>query len=148
MRAPLTSSVLLLTMATCLLTARELTFSEDAGTIMYKHCAGCHHPNDAAPMSLLSYAEIKPWAAAVREAVLLKTMAPWKADAHYGKWSNDASLSAQEISTIVNWIDQGKKEGDRKLLPPQPVFSTEWKIGKTGCHYLQPFSCQSRLDGM
>src|SRR5438270_4456894 len=81
-------------------------------------------------MSLLTYAEFKPWAAAIREAVLLRTMPPWKADAHYGKWSNDASLSAQEISTIIGWIDHGRKEGDPKLLPPPPTFSTDWKIGK------------------
>jgi cytochrome c553 len=111
------------------LAARELTFSEDAAPVIFKHCAGCHHPNDLAPMSFLTYEQVKPWAAAIREAVLLKTMPPWKADPHYGRWANDWSLSEQEIATIVSWVDQGKKEGDKSKLPPQPAFSSGWRIG-------------------
>jgi hypothetical protein len=120
------------------LAARNLTFSEDVAPILYKSCAGCHHPDDLAPMSLLTYAQVKPWAAAIREAVTLRTMPPWKADPHYGKWSNDTSLSDREIRTIVEWIDRGKIEGDPRKLPPQPVFSTEWKIGKPDAVFAIP----------
>jgi hypothetical protein len=57
------------------------TFSRDVAPILYKHCAQCHHANDIAPMSLLTYKEVRPWAASVREAVVLRRMPPWKADA-------------------------------------------------------------------
>ena len=110
--------------------AREITFDADVAPIVFKHCSTCHHPNDIAPMSFLSYQEVKPWAAAIRESVLTRKMPPWKADAHYGKWANDWSLSDREIDTIKTWVDQGKKEGDPKSLPPTPVFTTDWKIGK------------------
>src|ERR1041385_2780602 len=92
--------------------------------ILYKHCAGCHHPNDIAPMSMLNYRETRPWAAAIRESVLSKKMPPWKADPRYGTWSNDWSLRDSEIAAIKAWVDQGSREGDPKLLPPPPVFST------------------------
>ncbi len=108
----------------------DVTFSRDVAPILYKHCVNCHHPNDIAPMALLSYREVRPWAAAIREAVLSKQMPPWKADPHFGSWSNDSSLSQSEIATIKAWVDGGSKEGDPKLLPQQPVFSTDWKIGK------------------
>src|SRR5579863_8574364 len=111
------------------LCAGEVTYV-DVAPLLYTHCAGCHHPNDIAPMSLLSYRETRPWAAAIREAVLSKQMPPWKADPHYGKWSNDWSLRDSEIATIKAWVDQGSKEGDPKQLPAAPVFSTDWKIGK------------------
>lgn len=123
---------------------REVTFTQDVAPILYQHCASCHHPDDIAPMSLLTYQQVKPWASAIREAVLMKTMPPWKADPHYGKWSNDSSLSAQEINTVKEWVDGGKKEGDPNLLPQQPVFSTDWKIGKPDAvisipkHVLEP----------
>lgn len=113
-----------------LLQAEEVTFSTDVAPILYKHCANCHHPNDIAPMSMLNYREVRPWAAAIREAVLSRQMPPWKADPHYGKWSNDWSLSEHEVALIKEWVDSGAKEGDPKRLPPQPVFSTDWKIGK------------------
>jgi hypothetical protein len=49
-------------------------------------------------------------------------MPTWKADAHYGKWSNDWSLSETEIATIKAWVE-GAREGDPKLVPATPVFS-------------------------
>lgn len=115
--------------AASLLYGDEVTYS-DVAPILYKHCAGCHHPNDLAPMAFLNYRETRPWAAAIREAVLSRQMPPWKADPRYGKWSNDWSLSDEDIAKIKAWVDQGAKEGDPKLLPATPVFSADWKIGK------------------
>jgi hypothetical protein len=115
--------------APAFLCAGEVTYV-DVAPILYKHCAGCHHPNDIAPMSMLNYRETRPWAAAIRESVLSKKMPPWKADPRYGTWSNDWSLRDNEIAAIKAWVDQGSKEGDPKLLPAAPVFSTDWKIGK------------------
>ncbi len=116
--------------ASPMLRGGDVTFSEDVAPILYKHCANCHHANDIAPMTLLSYQEARPWAAAIREAVLTRQMPPWKADPQYGKWSNDWSLSESDIATIKAWVDQGAREGDPKRLPAAPVFSTDWKIGK------------------
>ncbi|MDQ6758495.1 MAG: hypothetical protein M3Z32_01360, partial [Acidobacteriota bacterium] len=105
------------------------TFTRDVAPILYKHCAGCHHANDIAPMPLLTYKEVRPWTASIREAVVLRRMPPWKADPHVGKWSNDPSLSATEVATITAWIDGGKLQGDPKDLPPAPVFAEGWHGG-------------------
>lgn len=110
--------------------ATEVTFSRDVAPILYRHCVSCHHANDIAPMSLMSYKEARPWAAAIKEAVLLRKMPPWKADPHYGQWSNDSSLTAAEIETIRAWVEGGKLEGDPRQMPAAPVFTEGWKIGK------------------
>ncbi|MDQ2774411.1 MAG: thiol-disulfide isomerase [Acidobacteriota bacterium] len=107
-----------------------VTFSSDVAPILYQHCVSCHHPNDIAPMSLLTYKEARPWAASIRAAVLMRKMPPWKADPHYGKWSNDPTLTQAEIGTLRSWVDGGAPEGDPKTMPSMPVFSTKWKIGK------------------
>lgn len=112
------------------LSAAPPTFSRDVAPILYKHCAACHHSNDIAPMSLISYKEVKPWAASIKEAVLTRKMPPWKADPHFGKWSNDPSLSEAEIATLAAWADGGKLEGDPKDLPAVPVFADGWRAGK------------------
>ena len=112
------------------LLSAEITYTADVAPIFYKHCATCHHPDDIAPMPLLTYQQTRPWAAAIREAVLTRQMPPWKADPQYGKWSNDWSLTDAEIAAIKTWVDQGAKEGDPKRLPAPPVFSTDWRIGK------------------
>src|SRR3984957_2899153 len=108
----------------------EVTFTHDVAPILYQHCVACHHPNDIAPMTLITYNQVKPWAASIKEAVLLRKMPPWKADPHYGKWSNDPSLSPAEIETLKAWADGAKLEGDPKQLPAAPVFDDGWRIGK------------------
>ena len=107
---------------------REVTFSKDVAPIVYKKCAVCHHPNDIAPMSLLTYSEVRPWAAAIREAVVQRTMPPWHADPEVGTFINDPRLSDTEIATIRAWVANGAREGDPKDLPPAPVFQEGWHI--------------------
>jgi hypothetical protein len=108
----------------------ELTFSEDVAPILYKHCVVCHHPGDIAPMSLLTYKDVRPWAAAIREAVVSRKMPPWFADPSVGEWSNDPRLSDAEIKTIKEWVEGPKLEGDAGKLPRAPEFPDDWKIGK------------------
>jgi mono/diheme cytochrome c family protein len=120
------------------------TFSHDIAPILYKHCASCHHPNDIAPMSLLTYQEVRPWAASIKEAVVTRKMPPWKADPHFGKWANNPSLSESEIATIKTWVDNGKPEGDPKHLPAQPVFADGWRAGKPDAVVSIP---KFKLDG-
>lgn len=81
-------------------------------------------------MSLLTYRDVRAWAAAIREAVLSRKMPPWKADPSYGHWSNDARLSDSEIAVLKTWIDGPKPAGDPKDMPSVPQFNGGWKIGK------------------
>ena len=106
------------------------TFTKDVAPIFFTHCAGCHRPNDIAPMSLLDYKSARPWAKAIREAVLSRKMPPWFADPHYGAFSNDARLADREIETVKAWVDAGAPEGDARDLPPAPVFVEGWRLGK------------------
>lgn len=123
-------TALLIPACAMVVSAGEPTFNRDVAPILYKHCAGCHHPDDIAPMSLLTYKEARPWAAAIKEAVVKRSMPPWKADPEFGKWSNDPSLSGREIQVIKTWADGSKLEGDARDLPPAPVFTEGWHIGK------------------
>src|SRR5690349_15147286 len=96
------------------------TFAKDVAPILFKRCAECHRAGEIAPMSLLSYQEVRPWAKSIRQRVAERSMPPWSADPHVGKFSNDPSLSQQEIDTIVSWVDAGAPKGDDKDMPPTP----------------------------
>src|SRR5919112_3728128 len=98
-------------------TTQTVTFYRDVLPVLQKNCQGCHRPNEAAPMSFLTYSETRPWAKAIREAVRLKRMPPWFADAHVGKFSNDRSLAEKEIDTLAAWADTGAAEGNSKDAP-------------------------------
>lgn len=108
----------------------ELTFTRDIAPIFYQHCVACHHPGDIAPMSLVTYKDVRPWAAAIREAVVSRKMPPWFADPSVGAWSNDPRLSESEIQKIKAWVEGPKLEGDPGKLPRAPEFPDDWKIGK------------------
>lgn len=114
--------------ATLLFAQTQVTFTHDVAPIFYANCVVCHHPNDIAPMSLLTYKEARPWAAAIRQAVVQRAMPPWHADPHVGYFINDPRLSDAEIATIQEWVKDGAPEGDPKDLPQAPQFHDGWHV--------------------
>src|SRR5262249_14460013 len=45
--------------------AKDVTFYKDIEPILQARCQRCHRPGEAAPMSLLTYQEARPWAKAI-----------------------------------------------------------------------------------
>src|ERR1700723_2022150 len=78
-----------------------VTFNKEVLPILQKRCQDCHRPGEAVPMALMGYQESRPWAKAIKQAVLSKKMPPWFADPNYGHFANDRSLSQSEIDTLV-----------------------------------------------
>lgn len=108
---------------------RKATFSKDVAPILFKSCAECHRPGENAPFSALTYKDVRPWAKSIREKVVNRTMPPWHADPHIGKFANDRRLTQEEIDTIATWVDSGAPEGNVKEMPPTPKYSDGWLIG-------------------
>lgn len=114
------------------------TFNKDIAPIFAQNCMSCHRPGEIAPMSLLTYKEVRPWAKAIREQVAKREMPPWHADPQHGQWSNDRRLSQKEIDTILAWVEGGAAEGAAKDLPPTPKFATGWQIGEPDAIFQMP----------
>ena len=127
---PIISGLLFAFAATAATNPLPVTFTKDVAPVLQKNCQACHRPGEAAPFSMLTYEQARPWAKAMKEAVLLKKMPPWFADPHFGKFANDKSLSQKEIDTIVAWADAGAPEGDLKDLPAPVSFTEGWQIPK------------------
>ena len=106
------------------------TFAKDVAPILYENCVSCHRPNHLAPMSLMTYADARPWARAVKTKVLAGEMPPWGADSSVRAYKNDPSLSQAEIDTIAAWVDGGAPEGNSADLPEVPQFAEGWLIGE------------------
>ena len=81
-------------------------------------------------MSFLSYESTRPWAKAMKTAVLTKKMPPWFADPHFGKFANDRTMSQADIDTLTAWADTGAKPGDMKDAPVAIAFVEGWRIGQ------------------
>lgn len=98
--------------------AQAVTFNKDVLPILQKNCQNCHRPGQIAPMSLLTYKDARPWAKAMKEAVVGKKMPSWFADLNYGHLINERRLAERDINTISKWADAGALEGDAKDAPP------------------------------
>jgi len=105
-----------------------VTFNKDVLPILQKNCQECHRPGEVAPMSLLNYTDARPWAKAIKAAVVTQKMPPWFADPKYGHFSNDRRLTEAQINTLAAWADNGAMEGDQKDAPPPLVFQNGWSI--------------------
>ena len=110
-------------------TGETPTFSKDVAPILFKNCVSCHRPGEMAPMSLLTYAQARPFARSIREKVELGTMPPWHAEAPAGTFLNERQLTSTEKGILVRWASNGAPEGDPKDMPPAPSFPTGWTIG-------------------
>ena len=107
--------------------AAEPTFARDVAPILFEHCASCHRPGDIAPMALLSYEEVRPWARSIRDKVVSREMPPWHAGPDGVAIRNVRALSQEAIDTVAAWVDAGAPRGDAADLPPLPVFTgNEW----------------------
>lgn len=79
-------------------------------------------------MALLSYAEVRPWAKAIKEEVLERRMPPGGAVRGFGGLADEGALSQEELHLIADWVEGGAPEGDPAYLPTLP---REWKAAGT-----------------
>src|SRR5262245_11699426 len=111
--------------------AETVTFTKDVVPILQEKCQECHHSGSMAPMSLVTYAETRPWAMAIRERVMTRQMPTWHTDPTVGvqPFKNDMSLTQSQIDTIVHWVDQGAAQGALKDMasPKQRKNAGVWK---------------------
>ena len=124
-----------------------VTFHKDIEPLLQAHCQGCHRPGEAAPMSLLRYDDARKWAAAIKEAVVLRQMPPWFADPAHGQFANDRRLFPAEIDLIAKWVDNGKEEGDPKDAPKPLTFAEGWAIGQPDAVVEMPTAYQVPASG-
>jgi hypothetical protein len=105
-----------------------VTFHKNVEPILQKNCQTCHRPGQVAPMSFLTYQDVRPWAKAMKTAVVTRKMPPWFADPHYGSFVNDRSLKQNDIDLIAKWVDDGAPEGNIKDAPPAVQWPAGWLI--------------------
>src|SRR5262249_50067195 len=109
-------------------------FAKDIAPILQRSCQSCHHPDSIAPMSLMTYEEVRPWATAIKQRTgrgpRAGLMPPWYVEKNIGlqKFQNDPSLSEVEIAKIARWADNGAPMGNPADLPPLRKFEDTWRI--------------------
>ena len=124
---------------------KTITFHKDVLPLLQKNCQSCHRPGQIGPFSMLTFKDTRPWAKAIKAAVVSRAMPPWFADPKYGHFNNDRSLKQADIDTIATWVDNGAPEGDPTAAPP-PIAWPEggWQIKPDVTVDLPPYPVPAR----
>src|SRR5436309_438313 len=123
------------------------TFTKDVAPILYNSCVSCHRPGEIAPMSLLTFDDVRPWAKSIRVKVASREMPPWGADPRFGIFKDDRSLSAGQIDTIARWVDAGAPRGSDSDLPLAPTLATGWSHGEPDVVIEMPVDFEIPAEG-
>lgn len=124
------------------------TYSRDVAPILYKHCTECHRPGEMAPMSLMTYADVRPYAKAMRDEVNAGRMPPWHADPAHGRFRNARGLTANEREILTRWANAGAPEGNPADAPKLPVYAEGWRIGKPDAVFTMSKPYTVKKDGV
>ncbi|MCE2541836.1 MAG: hypothetical protein J4F30_00125, partial [Acidobacteria bacterium] len=131
--------------------AGDVTFTKDVLPILQRSCQGCHRPGAIAPMSLISYQDVRPWARSIKRYVETREMPPWYIDRRIGiqDFKDDPSLTDEEIATIAAWVDSGAPRGNPADAPPPMEFLSpnEWRIGEPDLVISMPEPYMLPADG-
>ncbi len=110
------------------------SFAKDVAPIFQAKCQTCHHQGTSAPMSLVTFEEVRPWAKSIQARVGNRDMPPWHLDKTVGikHYKNDRSLSDDEIATVLRWVDAGAPLGNPADMPKPLTFAPDsnWYIGE------------------
>lgn len=114
-----------------------VTFHKDIEPILQRSCQNCHRPGGGAPMPLITYEHVAPYAGLIEYKTGLRdragAMPPWYAEKTIGiqHYKNDPSLTDQEIADISTWARTGSPKGDIADAPTPLVFddSLKWTAG-------------------
>jgi len=105
-----------------------VTFYRDVLPILQQRCQICHRAEGIAPMRFETYEQTRPYAAAIASATSDKSMPPWFADPRIGHFSNDPSLSAEQIAKLAAWADAGAAAGNPSDAPRAAHWAESWSI--------------------
>ena len=118
--------------------AQQVTFHKDIEPILQRSCQTCHRPGGAAPMQLITYEEVAPYAGLIEYKTGLRdrmgAMPPWYVEKDIGiqHYKNDTSLTDEEIAAISFWARSGAPQGNPADAPDALVFddSVKWALGE------------------
>jgi hypothetical protein len=106
-----------------------VTFAKNVAPILQKRCEECHRQGGIAPMSLVTFEEVRPWARSIKEKVVKREMPPFHATGAIGRYHDDPRLTETEITAITTWVDNGAVKGNLNDMPAPRTWNTTWKHG-------------------
>jgi hypothetical protein len=114
------------------------TYHRDIVPILQRSCQRCHRPDSVAPMALLTYEQVRPYAKSILKRThmgpVAGVMPPWYIEKDLGiqHYQYDPSLSDAELAAIRAWVEAGAPPGNPSDAPPAIDWASSegWTIGE------------------
>ena len=91
---------------------KTISYAETIAPMLNENCVSCHREGGIGPWAMTDYNMVRGFSLMIREVVRTQRMPPWHADPHVGEFSNDRSLTDEQIRTLVHWIEAGAPRGE------------------------------------
>ena len=127
--------------------ATPVTYTQHIAPILFKNCASCHRPGEAAPFSLLTYEDAAKRAKLLAAVTQSGYMPPWKAESTSYPFKDERRLTAAELAQLQEWVKQGTPKGDAAKMPAPPQFVAGWQLGKPDLIVEMPEAFEVPADG-
>ena len=109
---------------------KKISYEKTIAPMLVDKCVACHRQGGIGPWQMNSYEMVRGFAPMIREVLRTERMPPWHADPHFGAFSNDRSLTAEQTKTLVHWIEAGTPRG--KGPDPLASYSKAWPTWTLG----------------
>lgn len=91
----------------------EVTYYGDIEQVITDNCAGCHHPDQGAPIDLHTYDALQHSAHASLTNMEQGQMPPWPPDSECREYHHQRVMPDEDIELFRQWIDLGMPAGER-----------------------------------
>ncbi|WP_339857817.1 hypothetical protein [Pseudohongiella acticola] len=110
---------------------RTVSYQSEIAPILQRRCAHCHVEEGLAPWAMNRHLMILGWSPMIREVVMTRRMPPGQIDGYVGDWQQTHELPAQELATLIHWIDQGApQDGEVDPLSEAKPETEAWPLGE------------------
>ena len=110
---------------------KNISYAKTIAPMLNDNCVSCHREGGIGPWAMSDYNMVRGFSRMIREVVRTQRMPPWHADPHVGEFSNDRSLSDDEIRTLVHWVEAGAPRGEgADLLAENSQSWPIWAMGE------------------
>lgn len=108
----------------------SISYSQDIAPMLIDNCVACHREGGIGPWAMTDYNMVRGFSLMIREVVRTQRMPPWHADPAVGHFSNDRSLSAEQVQKLVHWTEAGAPRGEG----PDPLAEFDHHWGTWAIH--------------
>lgn len=105
------------------------TYADDVAQIIFDNCTSCHHSGGIGPFPLMTYSDVSSMTSMIQTEINNGNMPPWSPNEHYSDFAMSRSLTAAEITTINDWINNGSPQGNPANTPAAPVYNNNAVLG-------------------